>query len=370
MIGEIRPIRYTFNTSVLSEDYHMLHPASKEFVRVEEDPSSSVFEVVSLIDPEAVQKRLEEMVGQLFVSKDLVTNIQTVVARAQKREGPYICKTVQELNCVGRFFYSIHQSEQSPDPDYYQTVRSELLSRMKMDPGTPIVEVVGDSSVYSLMGTAALKAFLARHITRETVMLYGDTGHATEEGSCCVNAAATEHVIENGMLDQTIGNLVGHHTPIALTKWGCSAPLLKHNILVYSDDETSEETGTCFGRDIITSDYLADRLLVAEGGVQTFAQICNMLLLGRPVYSIGGLREESHYFSATEFIEHIRKKYEATPEPTSELLDLWKGEYLESKVLFRKKGDAGTKPALDKDAWALFKEKTLYKRLTLIQYSA
>lgn len=32
------------------------------------------------------------------------------------------------------------------------------------------------------------------------------------------------------------------------------------------------------------------------------------------------------------------------------------------------KGDAGTKPALDKDAWGLFKEKELYKRLALIYF--
>ncbi len=302
------------------------------------------------------------------LQSNLVDSIRTMVAVAQRREGPYMCKTVQELSFDGRSFYAIHEREQPSDPDYHQTIRAELLSRMKMDPRTLIVEVVGDSSVYSLSGTAIVKSFLDRHLTRDVVMLYGYTGHTTKEGASCINAAATEYVVENGMLDQTIGNLVGYHTRVALTDWGCFAPLLKHNILVYGDDETSEATGTLFGRDVITSDYLADKLIVAEGGVQTFRQICNMLLLGRPVYSIGGLREESYYFSATEFVEYLRRNCKKIPEPTSELLDMWKGEYLETKVLFRKKGDAGTKPALDKEAWALFKEEKLYKRLDLIHF--
>lgn len=68
-IGTTRKVAYVFNHHLKGdngETIHMLHPKAKELVEVKEDPNSNVYEVLSVRNPEEVQKFLEEEISRLF----------------------------------------------------------------------------------------------------------------------------------------------------------------------------------------------------------------------------------------------------------------------------------------------------------------
>jgi len=315
----------------------------------------------------------------------LSDSITSVVERAQRGGGDHF-SIMQKFQDGNRLFFVIHRDEQmrlinsnitneqfselvTKTAECYQEIKSHILEHMNAG-SMPIVEVVGDSAPFSLAGTYRARNFLSKHVGN-SIMEYGYTGYFKEDGTRCINAIATEHAGENWKRNLTIGNLVSTHTPIALEKWGCSGPDLRYYTLVYP---------ARFGDDIITTDYLADKLVVAEGGIQTFAQICNFLLLGKPVHAIKGLRGDTTcftydegvkktYFSATEFIAFLQQKCKEVPNPEPELLDQWKDEYLDpnTRLLTNpKRGDAGTKRALIDKGWKLFKDMRLHEKLNLV----
>lgn len=310
--------------------------------------------------------------------------LKRIIADFQRREGKFLTETMQHICDEGMHFYGIHKKDQMVGSDVARTVRryeeikSHLLAEMKLPANTPFIQIVGDSVAYSAAGTARVRQFLDAHLPSEAVWIYGYTGHVEEDGTLCVNAAVSALAEERQHLHQTIGNLVGFHTSAALENWRCTGPKLSHNIVVYGDNESTKETGTLFGADITTSDFLSDRLLMAEGGAQSFRQACNMLLLGCPILALRGLKTDKtsfaivdgqpkYYFNAPEFLSFLKDKVRGVVV-TDELLESWYAEYFKDRLLSDpKRGDSMTKPALLIEGLKLFKERKLYEKLDLFQ---
>lgn len=154
-------------------------------------------------------------------------------------------------------------------------------------------------------------------------------------------------------------------------------------MIVYGDDETSRETGTVFGDDVITSDFFADSMLLLEGGTQSFRQACNALLLNQKITILQDLRSSAKafakeeiltpYFSAAKFLKdlsfHISEKKGNVSEV---ILQNWCRDYFgpgKCYVADPKKETFDTKQKLLNDAWDLFiKEKLYLKIQSLVSY--
>ncbi len=291
----------------------------------------------------------------------------------QNKKGEYITPTTQYIydKNTQAHFYGIHRNEQKVNGSLaltekrYRKMKSSLLTQMGLALNTPIIEIVGDSAPYSVEGTDKAYRFLDQNLSKNSVWIYGYTGHQKDSGAKCINAVVSHLAEKRVHLDKTIGSLVGFHTPFALTTWGCKGPHLNHYILVYGDDETSPKTGTVFGDDIITSDFLSDQLLLVEGGIQSFHQACHFLLLQRPILGIDNLREENKLFSATGFLQFLKEHVTNCPVAISEeLLNCWYDSYLKTHILANSKNEYKKQEQLD-EIWSLFKKNKLYQRLTL-----
>lgn len=260
----------------------------------------------------------------------------------------------------------------------YAEIKSHILQQMKLSPNTSILEVVGDSAPFSPMGIREAMRFLQRSISPHNAIVYGYNGYSELDGTKCVNGAVSAYIAEQGLVGQTIGSLVGFHTPMALDSWGYSGPQLRHYLLIYGEDESNRDTGTLFGDDITTSDFLSDRLLMLEGGIQSFRQACNFLLLGRPIVALTGLRSDMtaetdgapSYFTASEFLQFIKDKVEGCNQKilSDAVLNEWRDEYFCGRLLSNpKKGDCDARKKLFNDAWQFFKVEKLYTRLHLFR---
>jgi len=313
-----------------------------------------------------------------------------IVGRFQRKEGSLVADFVQHIfdEKNGIHFFGIHKKDQmdtstEKTSKKYTQFKRELARIIGLDPEMPVVQVIGDSVAYSSEGTSRSLKFLETALATDALILYGFTGHEESDGTKCVNAATSHVVTSCGWLARTVGNVVAFHTPTALTSWHCSAPGLEHYIVVYGDDERSKTTGTLFGDDVTTSDFTSDSFFLLEGGVQSFRQVCNALLLGKPVKAINRLRGEKSlgmhkadglfpYFSAVDFIQYIRNHIEAQPSSvTTEQLNEWKIEYFKTHFLADpERPDYSTKGVLFEEAWKIFLENRLYHRLDLFEITA
>lgn len=330
--------------------------------------------------------RISQDPKQVVLDVSVGTAIKKLIPSFQRRQGKFISETVQRIQVGGAYFYGIHRKEQDA-ADFkstakrYAEIKSHLLANMGLSADTPIYEVVGDSAAFSASGTEKAMRFLEAEIPAHAVICYGYTGHDEVDGTKCVNAAVSALAMQPQRQGRVIGNLVGFHTPIALESWKCTGPQLEHYTLVYGEDESRRETGTVFGDDITTTDFISDKLLMQVGGIQSFRQACNFLLLQRPILALSGLRGDKtrfailedgsrkNYFDATEFLQFLKEKVAMQQEEISNaLLDAWYSEYLSIRLLADpKRGDYDTKKKLLDDAWKLFKDEKLYKRLELFR---
>lgn len=277
----------------------------------------------------------------------------------------------------GKKFYCVHKkvlTEMSPIERIRMclSLKELLLTEMGLPVATKVVQVVGDSDAFSVDSTERACEFLDKNIDDSSLIMFGYTGHVKEDGRRCVNAQVRRVIEERGLLNRTIGNLVGHHSRVALQNWGCSGPDLNYYILVYGDDDTKKEQGALFGDDI-PFDALADMMVSIEGGIQSFSQICNTLLLKRPVIGLSDLRGEigQGYFSAPGFFGFLKNKLAdvAQEDINPELLEHIKDEYFTLvEIADPKRKDYSTKEGLFQDAWKLFIVCKLYQRLDLITY--
>lgn len=320
-------------------------------------------------------------ITELADPKSLSSTLSSVIPQFQNHEGKFLTEHLQLIQIDGVNFYGIHRDDQMKESveatsKAYHEIKSYILAAMKLHPETLIYEVVGDSAPYSLEGTKRTKEFLKETIPLQSLVLYGYTGHFRDTGARCVNASVSDFIMEENR--PTMGNLVGFHTPAALEKWGCSGPDLNHYFVVYGDNESCREHGTVFGDDVTSSDYIADHLLLCEGGIQSFRQACNFLLLERSVTAISDLRSEKtravegvKYFAASEFLAYVKEKVShAESEITDKILNEWYEDYFHHHLFSDpKRNDADTKKKLMHEAWAIFVDNKLHEKLHLVSFA-
>lgn len=340
---------------------------------------------------------------QVNPAQSLIENIEKKTELFRQGRGHWITPNCQHITDGSIHYYGIHKNAQDKDSSgnplsiekirelYHQEIKAHLLQNMQMPADAEVVQVVGDSASFSRRGTSQAKYYLARQLQENNVVLYGYTGHEDANGNRCVNAAVSDVLAEKRMLAQAIGNLVAFHTPTALTTWGCTGPNLQHYVIVYGDDDSKRETGTVFGDDVITSDFMADRLIMLEGGVQSFLQACNALRLGQRISILNDLRSEekgfclefagvSHmdmygrpneiqtpYFASSRFLKEVEKLVAQHPaEKIEEVLQKWYRSYFGKGKCYLadpKRGDYDTKQKLMDQAWKLFMEEKLYLKI-------
>ena len=257
-------------------------------------------------------------------------------------------------------------------------MKVHVLQNMGMSSDCEIIQVVGGCSAFSREGTDRAKDFLRAQISPNCAILYGYTGTKEQNGAMCdVNAAVADVAEELNMLDQTIANVVGFDTPRALTEWGSLGAALEHFVIVYGDDESSEVTGTLFGDDVITSDFFADKLLMLDGGVQSFRQACHALLLNQKIIALSGVKAEgkSTYFIAVQFLKQLAQDLleSGTADPEEYLKQWFLNYFRDGKcyVCDPNKRTFATKQKQLEAAWDLFLREKLYLKIDeLITFSA
>lgn len=322
----------------------------------------------------------------------LIERMNSLVLQFQRQEGQWITPNCQLIKEGHIHYYGIHkdhqyQTSQSETRCLYQTLKSHILQHMNLSANTDVIQVVGDSASFSPEGTEKAKFFLKNHLSSDSAVLYGYTGHSEPDGTRCVNAAVTDVICEKNMQDKVIANLVGFHTPTALSQWGCTGPALQHYVIVYGDDESCREKGTVFGDDVVSSDYFADQLLMLDGGAQSFRQACHALLLNQKITILPDLRaiskayktemtgEEGQprevktpYFNASHFLQEVADLI-ARENSNEECLQVWYEGYFGIGKCYigdPNRGDFDTKQKLMDDAWKLFIESKLYLKISTL----
>ncbi|MBS0655928.1 MAG: hypothetical protein JSR46_09135, partial [Verrucomicrobia bacterium] len=284
----------------------------------------------------------------------------------------------------------IHKNKQSQSSheatrELYQDMKLRVLKNMNIESDTEVVQVVGGCSAYSPEGTARAKEILKALLSQNCVILYGYTGMKEQNGAMCdVNAAVSDVAGDMRRLDRVVANVVGFDTPRALNEWKSSGPQLKNFVIVYGDDESCEGAGTLFGDDVTTSDFFADKMVMLDGGVQSFRQACNALLLNQKITAMTGLRAEDKkyvseisahsqdivrtpFFAAVQFLSEVAEALlERKDRDPDEHLKEWFKQYFgkgKCYVCDPKKKTFDTKQRQLEEAWDLFLNEKLYLKM-------
>lgn len=272
---------------------------------------------------------------------------------------------------LGTNYYGIHKRAQTK-PSSLADLKQIVHITLKLTKENYIVQVIGDSRPFTQEGTTRGYKFLDLVLETNAYVLYGYTGSSSRTGSKCVNALTSAYLKDHGLLPKAIGSVVGYQTLSCLRGKNSPEPDLSHYVVVYGDNETSPRDGTHFGDDVPTSDYLADRFVLLEGGCQSFVQACNALAMEKPICSLVGIRDETSrsYFSAAEFLHFLDTGLGkvAEEERTPAYLHLLKATYLRDRSLADpKKRDYREKIASFEKAWNYFVENRLDKNLYLLK---
>jgi hypothetical protein len=268
-------------------------------------------------------------------------------------------------------FFGVHKSEQRKLN--FKSSRSRILEDLNLPNSTPIVQVIGDCTRFSVQGTAIAREFLKNRITPDCLVFWGHAGLKGGE-TADVNQIVNDWLEEcPSRFKRAIANIVDFHSLKAITEWGCTfTPENKNFFLVYGN--------ALYGDDIISSDHLTDIGLALEGGVQTFRQIVDLLSREKVVYGIYGLRGNANpdfwdektgrylsIFSAVEFLNILKCNLDLKNK--NKVIDLgllenFLRDYLRGRLLFDARNPAAkTKEALFYDAWRKFSLESLWYKL-------
>jgi len=162
--------------------------------------------------------------------------------------------------------------------------------------------------------------------------------------------------------NKIIGNLVDFHTTHAIKNWGCTTSKECKNFVCVGPN--------CrFGDDIMISDLMCSEMICIEGGMQSFRQVVNMLLLERKVQCFIGARtktEGERFFSCSRFLQNFQNKEELSAEEIQKEIE----NFMQNFVKYDKnKEDHKTKDPLFNDAIEKFIEYKLWKKLNLISFT-
>lgn len=229
--------------------------------------------------------------------------------------------------------------------------------------GRKIIQIIGDSFLYSAEGTKAIYEILDKFtLSGGYVLEYGYTGYQKGD-QCCING------VVNRLLDtrnvDAIANVVGQ-TYIALKEWKCTGSKKAKNFIMVVGNELGTYNMSKFGDDIEVSDKLCDGMICFEGDIQCFAQIVNCLKYNKTVYISDGHRtsERAKHFSIATFLKRI-----IAAHPSDKCIMKIIFEYFKDvdKLWCDTDNDADTKNHLCEYAFTEFITNKLYKKLYLIK---
>ena len=253
-------------------------------------------------------------------------------------------------------------------------------------PGFPTVQLIGDSNQFSQPATQFARKFLEREFAGAKLIENGYTGHQSDGRELDVNSLLNEYVDRDpAQAQRVIANVLGH-TETAINKWGCYvSPCITNFVVVYNDYGMDDKMRTHFGDDVIISDNFlrpecGDYVICLDGGIQSFLQVCNSLLVGVPVKFVYNMRKadnhppreagrKPHFFSTAEFFATLAKSFEGRNVPTEETVRALYEEYAQTHEAWDPtRPDAETKAGLfDKAMDKLFNQGA-YENLQLCEF--
>ena len=268
-------------------------------------------------------------------------------------------------------FFSVHKN-------IGKINKQELIDTLEFPKNSEILQIIGDSvRCFSYEGSVRLQKYFEKELCEITpdgkilpkpiIIQWGLTGyyHADLSGSYGdINGIVNKHI--DKFEPMSIANIVDYHTPKAISEWNCSISRLNRKFLL-----VHKENGAKFGDDTFM-DSLCDRTICAEGGIQSFLQSVNILLMDKQIVFILGLRTDKNkdLFSCAEFFEMITDEnvYNSLKDSDkqTQLLNQFYDWCIKTKTLFdSKSSDAGCKQALLDEAWTKFEQliKTDFKQL-------
>jgi len=235
-------------------------------------------------------------------------------------------------------------------------IKNKLIDHLGYDRSHSIrvVEIIGICELFTLEKTIESEKQIwdylhnLRKLYDHVIVLYGYTGYALNgcyDINCLVGHIADSNIDPNIAF---IGNIVDQ-TLVALESWKA-----KHSRKVNSFTwfvKSGEMTK--FGDDIDITDGICDEMLCFGGGVQSFAQLCNMIIADKPFTCVGDVKNLKdpkdlmadgvnyyRYFDAAEFVNLLMvTKFENIENVCQ--------EYLKMRCLYDpRKGDASSKKML------------------------
>lgn len=313
--------------------------------------------------------------------EDIPTMIANVYKNPHARPVPG-AKALSVCEIDNKRVFFVHKDSQ--DKINFDYARSGILSYLKLNEDTQILQVIGDCIPFSNWGTQKVKDILSPILEQPNqLLLWGYTGSQADDGRRLdINQILNTWIDACPARGNTVlANVLDIDTPRALKEWNCLGSENAKNFYLVNGEAK-------FGEDIISSDFLTDRSCCFEGGIQSFRQMMDLLARDINIKCYYGLRKKENivgntYFSAVQFLKFIRESIEEyykynnlTPgkvpekmEVADEFLELWSLNYLEQHPLCNPQvKDASSRKALFETAWELFLEKELWKKLYLCEF--
>lgn len=276
-----------------------------------------------------------------------------------------------KINNINFFAVRVDQQAQLN----FNEVKKHIWSELKIHPDTEMVEIVGDSGLFSKAGTLAAKKFLDQFLTeKEYLVEYGYTGHGQNNDSRMdVNQCVSSWIdAKPARGAKSLANVISFTTPEVIRKFNCNVSSSCRNFfLVIGEDKFG------FGSDIISSDTLPKKGICLEGGAQSFAQVMNMLEQNAEIHVLWNLRDPSlaknfdadtgkiPTFSCGEFLYMLKQETNLNKEKVEEFV----AKYFSTHVLNNKnKYDANDKAGLFSLGIQKLIDKEIWKKLDLVQF--
>lgn len=279
-------------------------------------------------------------------------------------------------------FFGIHQNFlRGLNKSDFASFKQAVLAEMGMT-GKQILQIVGDSGLFSPEGTVFGRNFLRKYLESDCVIEYGYTGHQSGNVQLDTNSFINEFIDAHpDQANRVLANVVGH-TVWAIQQWHCYvSPHVRNFVTVYNNSGMNETPQyeadkqisgfTTFGTDVLISDFIGlDKLICLEGGAQSFQQIVNALLQDIPVDLVYNLRTSSGetMFSAARFLKLIDDEFTEKQQLSKEVIIQIFNKYKSSlaSMFNEAKQDFKTKQALFDAAMHLFIENNLFQKVHVL----
>lgn len=379
---ETIPIQFSIRRPPLATSYL----DASEYVDMALDAERANVNLVIDCPPWMIQCMCDRIEDVLFPAscQDIVGNIRG--EEKERKEHVYQSKTWIRVDSSVRDFKFDAKS-----------IEAQILAGLGLPSKPTIVQVVGDFQAFPTQRVQHALAFLAAAIMcspiaappqwgdwqkqifdplarfaqdHPFILQYGFTGNSARDPKVQFQAEADANHLVSLVIDGTRGaipsfaNVVDHHSVQALTQWGCSWSRYNGAFVVWCNK------GKALFGDDVQCDLLCNRLILLEGGAQSWLQAVQVLVQGGTIDCAWNLRTEEgrELFSASEFLDYCKtietKDWERGPEFVDSIVvkflqgrkmtDIHSPHYLTKQPLFVR-------------AWSLFKEHRVWSRLSRVQ---